>query len=144
MTAARDLPTIPSYARQRVGPPEILPAGQELAGRFSPPILPIDLLAVVQQAASHLPQPVQPELYRQIDYGLVAFHEPVAKLFVNQLEENCLGGRGVEDLKVRIEPSLHGMRAEQRAAERVDRGNPRRIQIAEGSQPMAGVLFRGA
>ena len=129
--------------RQRIVAPEIFPAGQELSGRFAAPVLPIDLLPLAQQAADHLAQPGQAVLHDQVDHRFVAGGQALAKLLVDQFIEHGLRGRGIEHLEMRIEPGLDGMRPQERAAERVDRGDAGRVQFADRAEPVIDVFFRG-
>ena len=62
---------------------------------------------------------------------------------VDQLVEERVGLRLVEDAEAGIDAGLHGVRPQQRPAEGVDRADPRRVELADQAEPMIDLRLGG-
>ena len=76
-------------------------------------------------------------------HRLVALGQAAAKLAVDQLEQQRVGLRLVEDAEPGIDAGFHGMGPQQRAAERMDRADPRRVELADQAEPMLDLRLGG-
>ncbi len=118
-----------------------LPSRQQALDRLPAPLVPVDFLPRAQQAADHVAQARQAELHHQFEHRLVALGQAEAELAVDQLVEEGVGLGLVEDLEAGIDARLHGVRPQERPAERVDGADPRRVELADEAEPVLDLLF---
>ena len=127
------------YPGQRIAAPVVFPPCNQIAGRLLAPLRPVDILPPAQQGADHAVKPLQAELHHQFDHLLVTPGQPVAKLLVEQSVEQRVGLGLVQYAEPRVQPRLDRLRAKQRCTKRVDRADPRRVQLADQIEPVAGL-----
>ena len=108
------------------------PSGPPAVGRLAAPLLPVDLLPPAQQLATISPSRSRPNCTTRSITASSPRGQPVAEFAVDQLDRAaCRSGPGRARWKCGIEPGLDRVRPQQRAAERVDRADARRVQLAD-------------
>ena len=128
-------------ARHGIAAPKRLPPRRQTLGRLAAPRGPIDLLTHGQQPGNHVAEPIQAEPRHQRQGRLVAIGQPIAQHVVGQLEQQRARLGAVEHAEPRVDARLHGVGPQQRRTKRMDRADPRRVQIADQLQPIARLVL---
>ena len=135
----------PRPAAARSSRQNVFPAGQTSPSGVSPRHAAQSISCRSrQQLADHVAQRGQAELHHQIDHRLFAGGQAAGEAPRSISSKSSVSAWAWSSTWKRgSSPASTACARKQRAAKRVDRADPGRVQFADQAEPMIDVLFRG-